>query len=193
MLLGVTLSSDKTNISVMSGNCMAHPLLISLANIDPDIRCKGSLHGHLFLALLPVPSFIHKKSWVHGLLSNRLFHQCLDIMLCPLKVAASLGVMMSNPISNLRYCYTPLVTHIADTPEQSLLACTSMQASPVSTTMFNQFSDNIIHPCHTADQTRHEIKAICLKCHPEDYVNFLKFAKSYGLNGVDIPFWINWP
>ncbi|KAG6377868.1 hypothetical protein JVT61DRAFT_14650 [Boletus reticuloceps] len=77
-LLGVTLSSDKTNISVMSGNCMAHPLLISLANIDPNICCKGSLHGHLLLALLPVPSFIHKKSRVHGLLSDRLFHQCLD-------------------------------------------------------------------------------------------------------------------
>ncbi|KAI6039397.1 hypothetical protein EDC04DRAFT_2527380, partial [Pisolithus marmoratus] len=32
-LLGVVLSSDKTNISVMTGNRMAHPLLLSLANI----------------------------------------------------------------------------------------------------------------------------------------------------------------
>ncbi|KAF8836973.1 hypothetical protein BDN67DRAFT_881692, partial [Paxillus ammoniavirescens] len=35
--LGVVLSSDKTNISVMSSNRMAHPLLISLANIDASI------------------------------------------------------------------------------------------------------------------------------------------------------------
>jgi len=48
-LLGVILSSDKTNISVMSSNCMAHPLLLSLINIDTDIRSKGSLHGFLHL------------------------------------------------------------------------------------------------------------------------------------------------
>ncbi|KIK80760.1 hypothetical protein PAXRUDRAFT_157832 [Paxillus rubicundulus Ve08.2h10] len=35
--LGVVLSSDRTNISVMSGNRMAHPFLISLANIDTSI------------------------------------------------------------------------------------------------------------------------------------------------------------
>ena len=35
--LGVVLSSDKTNISIMSGNRMAHPVLISLANIDARI------------------------------------------------------------------------------------------------------------------------------------------------------------
>ncbi|KAG2137454.1 uncharacterized protein EDB93DRAFT_1091181, partial [Suillus bovinus] len=32
-LLGTILSSDKTNISMMTGNRVAHPLLISLANI----------------------------------------------------------------------------------------------------------------------------------------------------------------
>ncbi|KAF8546662.1 hypothetical protein OG21DRAFT_1392499, partial [Imleria badia] len=110
-----------------------------------------------------------------------------------LKVATSLRVMMSNPIGNLCYCYTPLVTYITNTPEQSLLACTSTRASPVSTATHSQFSDNVVHPRRTADQTRREIEAICLKCHPEDFVNFIKFAKLYGLNGVDIPFWIDWP
>ena len=52
-LLGVVLSSDKTNILVMSGNCMAYPLLISLANIDASIRSKASMHAYLLLALLP--------------------------------------------------------------------------------------------------------------------------------------------
>ncbi|KAI5994395.1 hypothetical protein EDD15DRAFT_2165927 [Pisolithus albus] len=108
-LLGIVLSSDKTNISVMSGNRMAHPLLLSLANIATDIRSKGSLHGHLLLALLPVPSFIHKKSRIRSLLSDRLFHRCLDLILTPLKIAATVGVMMNDPHGNLRYCYTPLV------------------------------------------------------------------------------------
>ena len=132
-LLGVILSSDKTNISVMSSNRMAHPLLLSLANINADICSKGSLHGFLLLALLPVASFIHNKLRVQSLLSNRLIHQCLDLILKPLKVAAAIGVMMSDPVGNLRHCHTPLVAYIADTPEQSLIACTSPKASPVST------------------------------------------------------------
>ncbi|KAJ3847453.1 hypothetical protein EV368DRAFT_28879, partial [Lentinula lateritia] len=36
-LLGVVLSSDKTTVSVITGNRVAHPLFISLANIDSDL------------------------------------------------------------------------------------------------------------------------------------------------------------
>ncbi|KIJ58719.1 hypothetical protein HYDPIDRAFT_102103 [Hydnomerulius pinastri MD-312] len=74
MILGIVLSSDKTNISIVSGNHMTHPLLLSLANINKDICNKGSLHGYLLLALLPVTFFIHKKSHVCTLLSDYLFH-----------------------------------------------------------------------------------------------------------------------
>ena len=99
---------------------MAHPLLLTLANIATDIRSKGSLHGHLLLALLPVASFIHKKLRIRSLLSDQLVHHCLDLVLTPLKIAASIGVMMNDPRGNLRYCFMPLVGYIADTPEQSL-------------------------------------------------------------------------
>ncbi|KAI6016894.1 hypothetical protein BKA83DRAFT_4059575 [Pisolithus microcarpus] len=102
-LLGVILSSDKTNISVMTGNRMAHPLLLSLANIDADIRSKGSLHGHVLLALLLVISFIHGKTHIRSLLSDRLIHESLDFVLKPLKVAVAIGVMMSDPVGNLHY------------------------------------------------------------------------------------------
>lgn len=192
-LLGVTLSSDKTNISVISGNRMAHPLLISLANIDANIRCKGSLHGHLLLALLPVPSFIHKTSRVRSLLADRLFHECLHIVLGPLKVAASVGVMMSDPMGTLRYSFTPLVGYIADTPEQSLVSGTSPRVSPVSTATSKQFGDDVRSPRRTAADTLRDISSICSTSHPDDYTHFLKAAKSYGLNGVDKPFWIDWP
>ncbi|KAG0701310.1 hypothetical protein DFH29DRAFT_876015 [Suillus ampliporus] len=35
-LLGVVLSSDKTKVSNIAGNHYAHPLLVSLTNINPD-------------------------------------------------------------------------------------------------------------------------------------------------------------
>ena len=173
----------------MSGNRMAHPVLISLANIDANIRSKGSLHGFLLLALLPVPSFIHNKLRVRSLLSDRLVHRCLDLILKPLKVAAAIGVMMSDPIGNLRRCHTPLVAYIADTPEQSLMACTSPKVSPVSTAIYKEFGDGIRHPPRTAADTLRVIKVMCTESPPTDLINFLKAAKTYRLNGVFEPFW----
>jgi hypothetical protein len=60
-VLGTILSLDKTNISAMTGGRIAHPLLISLANVDMSFRMKASNHIFLLLALLPVPKFIHKN------------------------------------------------------------------------------------------------------------------------------------
>ena len=58
-ILGVILSSDKTTISIMTGNQVAYPLLISLANIKKDYRLKNSNNAFQILALLPVAKFIH--------------------------------------------------------------------------------------------------------------------------------------
>ena len=77
-LLRVVLSSDKTNILVMSGNRMAHPVLISLANIDTCLRSKTSLHTYLLLVLLPIAKFMHKTTQVRSLLQDRLVHQALN-------------------------------------------------------------------------------------------------------------------
>ena len=145
----------------MTGNRMAHPLLISLANIDPDIRSKGSLHAHVLLALLPIASFLHPKTRIRSLLSDRLVHESLDFVLRLLKIAASIGIMMSDPIGSLRYCFTPLVAYIADTPEQCLLLCISPKASPVSTVTHKEFRDSSLHPPRTATKTLGDIDQAC--------------------------------
>ncbi|KAI5985287.1 hypothetical protein EDD15DRAFT_2176081 [Pisolithus albus] len=90
-LLGTILSLDKTTISVLTGDRVAHPLLISLANIKMATWLKLSSHAFLLTALLPVPKFVHKNKRMKGVLEARLIHQCLDIVLEPLKQAAKLG------------------------------------------------------------------------------------------------------
>ncbi|KAI6029188.1 hypothetical protein BKA83DRAFT_4489152 [Pisolithus microcarpus] len=54
MLCGVILSSDKTHIMNMCGGKVAHPLLISLANIKMAMQNKASSHAFLLNALMPV-------------------------------------------------------------------------------------------------------------------------------------------
>ncbi|KAG2111210.1 uncharacterized protein F5147DRAFT_771940 [Suillus discolor] len=56
-LLGIILSSDKTNITNMTGGRVAHPLLISLANIKMATRNKASSHAFLLTALLLIAEF----------------------------------------------------------------------------------------------------------------------------------------
>ena len=89
-LLGVMLSSDKTNISALVGDRCAHPLLLGLANIHMSTRLKLSSDAFLLIALLPIPKFIHKNKRMRGMLTDCLLHECLDITLEPLKQAARL-------------------------------------------------------------------------------------------------------
>ncbi|KAI9570933.1 hypothetical protein HD554DRAFT_2037123 [Boletus coccyginus] len=147
-VLGVVLSLDKTNISIMSRNHMAYPLLISLANIDPVIHSKISLHIYLLLALLPIPKFIHKDMCTRSLLHDRLIHQALNEVLELLKTAAHVGIMMNDPTA----------TYIADTPELSLVACTDPKASLFTTAMLKNFGDSVPHPPHIGS---HTLTAIC--------------------------------
>ncbi|KIK80661.1 hypothetical protein PAXRUDRAFT_28104 [Paxillus rubicundulus Ve08.2h10] len=96
-----------------------------LVAIEHGAFNKTSLHTYILLALLPIAKFIHKESRVQSLLHDRLVHQALNIVLSPLKITASIGIVMSDPVGNLCYCFTPLASWIADTPEESLLSAMS--------------------------------------------------------------------
>ena len=100
----------------MTGGCVMHPLLISLTNLLMDFCTKATNHAFHLLALLPAPKFIHKDQKTHGILKNH-FHDCLDFILQPLKKAAQVGIMMSDPLDSLCYVYTPLTAYIVDTQE----------------------------------------------------------------------------
>ena len=95
-LLGVVLSSDKMGLTSMTGDCTAHPLLITLANIDSAVRSSSSSHALKLLALIPVPKFTGVKKGLHGILENHLTHLCLNSISAPLKAAAQNGVWMSD-------------------------------------------------------------------------------------------------
>ncbi|KAE9393694.1 hypothetical protein BT96DRAFT_828827, partial [Gymnopus androsaceus JB14] len=142
-LLGTILSSDKTTISVITGNRVAHPLLISLANIDSTLLSKASQHLFTLITLIPIPKFIEKRRSVRGILENRLYHQCLKIVLHPLKIAATIGYMMSNPLGQLWVCYTPCASFIVDTPEASLISCIGGggKTSPFTEATYKDYGD----------------------------------------------------
>jgi hypothetical protein len=178
----------------MTGGRNAHPLLISLANISMDFRNKAASNSYLLLALLPIPKFIHPKKKVCGMLEARLYHQCLDLVLRPLKSAAQFGVMLSDPLGNLRWCFTPLASFIVDTPESQLIATVGGKTSSATLANYQQFGDDFRHPPRTGVTTLFAINKVNrVEEAAESLEKYAKIAKSYHLNGVQLPFWRDWP
>lgn len=177
----------------MTGDRVAHPLLVSLANFIMDFRLKASFHAFLLLALIPVPKFIYKLKSLRGVLENRLIHECFDFVLNPLKIAARIGIMMSDPLGSLRRCHTPLASCIIDTPESTMLSGVAGKTSSVTMASYKQFGDSFRHEPRTASTTLAQIAAILEQYDPwDDFEEFVKAAKKIGLNGVHLLFWRDW-
>ena len=177
----------------MTGNRLAHPLLISLANLNLGFRMKSSNRGFLLLALLPIPNFLHPDKKIRPLLESRLFHECVEFVIRPLKIAASIGIMLEDALGHRRYCFTPLVSCIVDTPESALYAGVGGKTSSVTMAYNNKFGDNYRHEPRTASTTIAQLQAIEAKVDPWDLKAYLLEAKSFRLNGVHRPFWLDWP
>jgi hypothetical protein len=134
----------------MSSDRMAHPLLISLANIMADFHIKSSNNAFILLALLPVLKFLHKNKKAHGILGDCLMHACLNFVLKPLKIGASIGIMMTDPLSYCRFCFTPCAAYMVDTQEAMMLAGVASKTSHLTLASYKQFSDSFWHQPHMA-------------------------------------------
>jgi hypothetical protein len=190
-LLGVNLSSDKTNISVMTGDRTAHPVLLSLANIHMDVRMKQSTPAFVLLALLPCPKFLVSKS-TRGVLESRVIHLCLDIITRPLKLAARAGRMMADPSGFSRFCFTGLASYIVDTPEAALIAGVAGKTSHLTMADYLKFGDPIRHEPRTASTTLAQLAALAENYDPLELSTYVPAAKAVRLNGVHLPFWRDW-
>jgi hypothetical protein len=125
------------------------------------------------------------------MLEDRLVHECLSIVLKPLMKAAEVGIMMSDPVGNVRHCFTPLAAYIVDTPEAAMLACVRGKTSPFTMASYLQFGDNFRHPAHTRSITLGQLAGITVN--PDDLEAYFEACADSRLNGVHAPFWMDWP
>ena len=192
-LLGVVLSSDKTNISAATGNQVAHHLLLTLANLSMDVRMKSTHHALPLIALLPCPKFLNLKKLLHGVIENRLMHHCLEIVCKPLKEASSKGAFMSDSLGCIRCFFPPIVAYIADTPEAAVIARVGGRTSHLTLASHKTFGDHFWHPTRLGSLTLTQIQTISKDMDPWDLEAFYKEAqKCFQLNGVHASFWWDW-
>ena len=142
----------------------------------------------MLTALLPVPKFVHRNKRMCGILEDRLIHQCLDIVLQPVKDAAKHGIMLPDPDGHTRYCFTPLASYIADMPKACMLSCVGGKTSPVTMAMFKQFGDSFCHEPWTGTMTIAQLRVVKSKVNPSDLTAFFCEAQRFHLNGISEPF-----
>jgi hypothetical protein len=110
-----------------------------------------------------------------------------------LKVVARSGAWMSDYFGYVRWCYTPLVAYIADTPEATSLVGVAGKTSHLTTAFGPQFGDQSPHPPRTANQIIADLSTLKSRVDPWDLAPYIKEAReSFRLNGVDLLFWRDW-
>ncbi|KAG2155765.1 hypothetical protein DEU56DRAFT_906934 [Suillus clintonianus] len=97
---------------------------------------------------------------------------------------------MSDPVGNIRHCFTPLAAYIVDTPEACMLACVRGKTSPFTLASYLQFGDNFRHPARTRAITLEQLASINVD--PNDLEGYFAACAEFRLNGVFAPFWKGW-
>ena len=77
----VILSSDKTLLSVFSGDKKVWPIYLTIGNISKDVHRQVSAHAMILIGYLPVSKLecFHKK--MQSVAGYRLFHYAMSLLL----------------------------------------------------------------------------------------------------------------
>lgn len=186
----VILGSDKTHLTNFQGDKHCHVVYLMSGNIKMSVRRKESANCWLMVAQIPVPKFEEKSS--QGILVNRLYHSCMDIVTSTLKAGSGCAVDMVDAGGFLRRVCTLLFAFIADQPEMLTIAGVTSNQSPLSTAGQQQFGSSVMHNLRHGERTLRQIKRLLKHHDPNDLDTFSRASKMVGLNGVHIPFWKDW-
>ncbi|KAG2362499.1 hypothetical protein BDR07DRAFT_1284465 [Suillus spraguei] len=187
----IIIDSDKTPVTQVTGGLEMHPVFITIGNIDSEVRSKATLRAWRCVGYMPIIKFkVHLD--YQTILQGRLWHKCIDLIFANLKAAAAEGCFMPDPFQYICYVFTPLIAHVCDLLEATMITVVSKNASPLTTATQKNFSDGTLHPPHTGWHTLQLIVDICKTVDPWDLDKFQKAAKAAFLSGVHMPYWHDW-
>ncbi|KAG1845377.1 hypothetical protein C8R48DRAFT_617186 [Suillus tomentosus] len=156
-IVPIIIASDKTPVTRHTGGLEMHPIFVSIANIQSDVRMRATSHAWRCVGFMPIPKFVDVHADYQTILSQRLFHKCMDIIFADAKVAAMSGKFIPDPCGHVRHCFTPLAAYTADLPEQQAIASKARSLSGVHQPFWRnwRFADparflagEVLHTCH---------------------------------------------
>ncbi|TFY52981.1 hypothetical protein EVG20_g10318 [Dentipellis fragilis] len=173
----VILSSDKMQLSSLSGDQEAHPVYLTIGNISKELRHKLSYHLQIIVTYLPIIDLSHLSDDVARVVRARMFHSAMSVVMKSLKTAGRDGVHLTSGDGAVRDCYPVLAVYIADYPEQCLVCCMRyMQCCPKCTALQKETLRTVCHASKLPTQVAHE-----------------EVLKEAGFTSVTKPFWESLP
>ncbi|KAG1760301.1 hypothetical protein EDD22DRAFT_980688 [Suillus occidentalis] len=125
MFVPIILGSDKTTVSVGTGNNEYYPLYASIGNVHNNVR-RAHRDALVIIGFLSIPKttrkYAHDDSF--RLFRRQLFHCSLSAILSTLKPAMTEYEVLRCADSHFRRIIFGLGPYIADYEEQLVLSCT---------------------------------------------------------------------
>ena len=107
------------------------------------------------------------------------------------QTSSTIWVHDSWSLGDQHYCFIPLISYIADTPEACLVTCVWVLTSLVTMAMNSNFGDQDRHLPHTAELTLSQLHSI--KDLESDLEAYFKACEPHRLSRVARFFWHDWP
>ncbi|EMD32329.1 hypothetical protein CERSUDRAFT_161695 [Gelatoporia subvermispora B] len=123
MFVPVILGSDKTTVSVATGQNEYYPLYLSIGNIHNNVR-RAHRDGLVVIGFLAIAKSErrHADSLLFRRFRRQLFHSSLASILASLRPGMTSPVVLRCPDGHFRRAIFGLGPYIADYPEQALAA-----------------------------------------------------------------------
>ena len=195
-IISIILSSDETHLTNFSGDKSMHAVYMSIGNIPNRTRRKVNAGAWMVLARLPTSKFpktnFRTKSEAErmpGILKRQLFHQCMRIVLKPLREDHRELRTVIDSEGNKRRCMSVLMAWVADLKEQYDIAGLSPNSCPRCEARFEDLGKPEPCPHRTGQSILDGLRRVRADYPTANTWQFANKAKELGFAGVEELCW----
>ncbi|TFK16438.1 hypothetical protein FA15DRAFT_662155 [Coprinopsis marcescibilis] len=180
----VIIATNKTQLTQFSSRKAAYPVYLTIGNVPKSLRRKPSTNASM--------NWTKLSDEQHQSKIQCIFHESMAYILGLLKEAGRKGIKMENYWGEIRQIH-PILSYVADYPEQCLVACCKYGTCPKYHTTANELADPKPVPLCTPQWTWSTIQQ-SKKNSNGSAREFQRLCMEEDVTGsVYHPFWLDFP
>ncbi|KAH9907674.1 uncharacterized protein B0H18DRAFT_898122 [Fomitopsis serialis] len=170
MFVPVIVGSDKTTVSVATGQNEYYPLYISIGNVSNGVRRahRNAVRVVAFLAIAKCEKK-HKNTAAFRTFKRQLYHASVSAVLDPLRPAMKTPEVVRCPDSHFRRAIYGVGPNLMDYPEQALAACIVEGWCPVCPGHCNHLDDGFAQGRRSQELNEELVRSFDAKSLWEEY------------------------